>query len=356
MVIISATYLKNMTMKIFYSPDHQQHDPPFEGYTPEKLLPAFEKAERAEIVHDALQETSWSEIHPPANFGMEPILAVHSVAYLEYLLSAYDNWQPFSPVPEMAFIPGTFGIDYPAALSMSGTERHGFFLLDTTVSINAATYHVALKAAHCALSGAQSITKGEQAAFALCRPPGHHAGREVCGGYCFFNNAAIAAEWLCRFGRVAILDVDYHAGNGTQDIFYSRSDVLTVSIHADPAFEYPRYAGFANETGVGAGTGFHRNFPLPAGTDQPRYLKALAEALELINRFKPKYLVVSAGMDIYKDEPLGSFQLTQDDIYQIGQRIAASGLPTLIVMEGGYHISSLGDNFVAFLEPFTNNR
>jgi acetoin utilization deacetylase AcuC-like enzyme len=345
-----------MTMKVFYNPDHQQHDPPFEGYTPEKLLPAFEKAERAEIVHAALQETNWSEIHSSADFGLEPLLAVHSVEYLDYLLSAYDNWQPFSLVPEMAFIPGTFGIDHLTANSMSGTEQYGFFLMDTTVSINPFTYRAAVKAANCALSGAQTITQGEQVAFALCRPPGHHAGREVCGGYCFLNNAAIAAQWFSGFGKVAILDVDYHAGNGTQDIFYSRPGVLTVSIHADPAFEYPRYAGFANETGTGAGVGYHRNFPLPAGTEQPRYLEALAEALELINRFEPKYLVVSAGMDIYKDEPLGTFKITTEGIHQIGQRIAQIGLPTLIVMEGGYHIPSLGDNFVAFLEPFSSNR
>lgn len=340
-------------MKIFYSADHRHHNPIFEGYTSEKLLPAFEKAERAEIVLAALQENSWSEILPPADFGLEPVLSVHSIAYLDYLLSAYDHWQPFSPVPEIAFIPGTFGIDHPTAISMSGTERYGFFMMDTTVAINAATYSAALKAANCALSGAQAIARGQRAVFALCRPPGHHAGREVCGGYCFLNNAAIAAQWLSRLGKVAILDVDYHAGNGTQEIFYERADVLTISLHADPAFEYPRYAGFANETGSEGGAGFHHNFPLPAGTDSEGYLNSLKEALLLIDQFDPEYLVISAGMDIYQDEPLGTFKITAEGIYKIGEQISNIGLPTLIVMEGGYHLTSLGSNFGAFLEPFS---
>jgi acetoin utilization deacetylase AcuC-like enzyme len=186
----------------------------------------------------------------------------------------------------------------------------------------------------------------------LCRPPGHHAGKDYAGGYCFINNAAVAVHWLSARGKVALLDVDYHCGNGTQDIFYDRADVLTISIHADPHFEYPYYAGYAEEKGTGPGVGFHRNFPLESGTDDARYLSALEEALGLIQNFSPKYLVVSAGMDIYTDDPLGKIKITADGIKEIGKRISASDLPTIIVMEGGYNNEALGGNMVAFLSTF----
>ena len=339
-------------MKIFYTLIHKEHDPPFEGYNANGYLPSFEKSERAEIVRASLEETNWAEFQSPSDFGLDPILAVHSLDYLNYLRSAYAKWQALSPVNGMAFIPGTYGIDYQQVLSLRGDEQVGFFLMDTTVAISSGTYKAALHSAYCALSGAQSLIKGESAVFALNRPPGHHAGREVCGGYCYLNNAAIAARWLSQSSKVAILDVDYHAGNGTQEIFYENADVLTVSLHADPTDEYPKYAGYANEIGTDPGSGFHRNYPLPAGTDQTAYHETLGEALELIFLFAPKYLIVSAGMDIYKDEPLGKFQLTRDSIHKIGQLIACLGISTLIVMEGGYHLPSLGDNFVAFLEPF----
>jgi acetoin utilization deacetylase AcuC-like enzyme len=339
-------------MKIFYESSHQEHNPPFEGFDSNGLKPAFEKAERADTVFKALQETSWAEFQSPIDFGPEPILAVHSAAYLDYLRSAYREWQAVSPVSGMAFIPGTYGIDYQEARACSGYEQVGFFLMDTTVAVMPGTFPAAVTAANCALSGAQALANGEKTTFALTRPPGHHAGREICGGYCFFNNAAIAAQWLSLHGQIAILDVDYHAGNGTQDIFYERADILTISLHADPADEYPYYAGFASEIGAGAGEGFHRNFPLPAGTDQPHYLDALARALDLIDQFGPKFLIVSAGMDTYKDEPQGNFKLTQKSYRIIGERIASLNLPSLVVMEGGYHLPSLGDNFVAFLEPF----
>ena len=171
-------------------------------------------------------------------------------------------------------------------------------------------------------------------------------------GYCFLNNAAIAANWLSQEGKIAILDVDFHAGNGTQEIFYERSDVLTISLHADPAREYPRYAGFADQTGSGEGRGFHKNFPLPAGIDDFQYLQVLDEALGLIQAFEPAYLVVSAGMDIYEADLLGDFKITRSGISDIGELIAGLGLPTLVVMEGGYHVPSLGENFATLLTPF----
>jgi acetoin utilization deacetylase AcuC-like enzyme len=213
------------------------------------------------------------------------------------------------------------------------------------------TYQAAISSANCALSGAKAIAaEGERTVFALCRPPGHHAGKSYCGGYCYLNNAAIAANWLSEIGKVAILDIDYHAGNGTQDIFYERSDVLTISIHADPDFAYPAFCGYADETGAGPGSGWHRNFPLPAGTDDSGYLSTLDEALALIKSFTPTFLVVSAGMDLYSNDPIGSFNVTRVGIEQIGMRIASLNLPTLIVMEGGYEHRTLGENIAVLIE------
>jgi acetoin utilization deacetylase AcuC-like enzyme len=193
---------------------------------------------------------------------------------------------------------------------------------------------------------------GEGAAFALCRPPGHHAGRDYAGGYCFINNASVAANWLSAQGKVAVLDVDYHCGNGTQDIFYRRRDVLTISIHADPNYEYPYYAGYADETGADAGLGFHRNFPLERGADDARYLSALEEALTLVREFAPKHVVVSVGMDIYAEDPLGKIGVSTEGIGEIGGRISRLDLPTAIIMEGGYNNEALGRNINKFLSPF----
>ncbi|MDQ3005229.1 MAG: histone deacetylase family protein [Chloroflexota bacterium] len=209
-----------------------------------------------------------------------------------------------------------------------------------------------MASANCALSAARAITSGERASFGLCRPPGHHAGKDYAGGYCFINNASVAANWLSSKGKVALFDMDYHCGNGTQDIFYERADVLTISIHADPNFEYPHFIGFADERGEGRGLGFHHNFPLPAGTDDAAYLAALERALALIRHYEPAYLVISAGMDIYADDPLGTIKVTTEGIEEIGKRVAALELPTVIVMEGGYNNDALGRNIVGFLSAF----
>jgi acetoin utilization deacetylase AcuC-like enzyme len=223
---------------------------------------------------------------------------------------------------------------------------------DLSAPITAGTYQAALASANCALSGARTITVDEKSAFALCRPPGHHAGKAGCAGYCYINNAAVAANWLSKQGKTAILDIDYHAGNGTQDIFYERADVLSISIHADPDYEYPYFCGYADEYGAGAGLGCHHNFPLSAGTDTNTYMESLSSALKLIKSFGAEYLVISAGMDLFGGDPLGKFKVTKSGIRQIGQEVAKLGLRNLICMEGGYNNSALGENIVAFLEAF----
>ena len=340
-------------MKIFYSTTHQLHNPPFEIFEGGVHMPYLENPDRMERILAALKVEDWAELSEPEDFGLDPILAVHDAGYVDFLRSAYTEWmQEETSYEKDLFLPATFAPRDCSRIPNSLLGRAGYYITDLSAPILEGTYQAALGSANCALSGAKTIQSGERAAFALCRPPGHHAGKSNCGGYCYLNNAAIAANWLSGHGKVAILDIDYHAGNGTQDIFYERGDVLTISIHADPDFEYPSYHGYADETGAGSGSGLHRNFPLPAGTDDARYLSTVDDALSLIQSFAPAYLVVSAGMDLYTGDPLGSFMVTREGIQQIGARIVSLQLPTLIVMEGGYSNDALGENIAALLEIF----
>jgi acetoin utilization deacetylase AcuC-like enzyme len=343
-------------MKIFYPYGQEAHRPPFELFEGGQRVPYFETPERAERILRALQETGWAEVLPPADFGLDPILAVHDPDYVQFLASAWTEWQAAAPGPDPDERPALLPATFPPAGWRGRPEsllgRAGFYMMDLSAPIAAGTYAAALTSAQCALSAAQAVRDGARAAFALCRPPGHHAGRANCGGYCYLNNAALAAHFASQEGRVAVLDVDYHAGNGTQDIFYTRSDVLSLSLHADPAFEYPYFSGYADERGAQTGFGYHYNFPLPAGTQDARYLSTLDQALDLVTKFKPVCLVISAGMDIYETDPLGKIRISGRGIGEIGRRIAALGLPSVIVLEGGYDTAALGRNVVNFLTPF----
>jgi acetoin utilization deacetylase AcuC-like enzyme len=360
-------------MKIFYNETHRLHNPAFEVFDGGQRVPYLESPERMDRILRALRGTGWAEIEPPRDFGLDPLRAVHSDAYLHFLASAWTEWLAAAPETDAAsdktaLLPATFAAKRDQ-MPKSILGKAGFFLLDLSVPVVEGTYAAARSSANCALSAAEFISQSLHrtsspftaphssflipiSSFALCRPPGHHAGREIAGGYCFLNNAALAAQWLTRFGKVAILDVDYHAGNGTQDIFYARSDVLTISIHADPAFEYPYYAGYATETGTGAGLGFHRNFPLPAGTDDAAYLQTLDKAIELIATYAPASLVISLGVDAYEGDPLGTFKITRAGFTEIGRRVHALGVPSAIIMEGGYNTDALGENVAAFLGNF----
>ena len=300
----------------------------------------------------ALRDADWAEVVEPSDFGLDPIYAVHDKEYIDFLASAWTEWLDSKPKDPSALLPATFALRRHPHKPASLLGRAGYYMMDLSACVVEGTYQAARASANCALSGAQAITSGERASFALCRPPGHHAGKDYAGGYCFINNASVAANWLSSKEKVALLDIDYHCGNGTQDIFYSRDDVLTISIHADPNFEYPHFIGFVDERGKGRGFGFHHNFPLPAGTDDTAYLAALDRALELIREYEPAYLIVSAGMDIYADDPLGTIKVTTDGIGEIGKRVASLELPTVIVMEGGYNNDALGRNIVAFLSAF----
>jgi acetoin utilization deacetylase AcuC-like enzyme len=344
-------------MKVFYSENHKDHAPDFEVFEGGVRTPYLETPDRAARILNALKETDWAEVHAPLDFGMEPILAVHDRDYVDFLKHAWAQWIAEEPGVDPSsgrspLLPATFALRSMQRRPEGLLGQAGYYMMDLSAPIVAGTYAAALQAVNCALSAASSIAADGQAAFALTRPPGHHAGRSNCGGYCYFNNAAIAADWLSRKGKAALLDIDYHAGNGTQEIFYERGDVLSISIHADPAYEYPYFAGYEEQQGSGAGQGWHRNFPLPAGTDDSQYLQALEQALVLLRDFKPLHMVVSAGMDIYAKDPLGRIKVTTKGIVEIGRQIAALQRPTAIIMEGGYNNQALGLNTVSFLEAF----
>ncbi len=275
-------------MKIFLSNAHNGHS----FNHPNSSLDNggyFEIPQRVHSILASLNTVDWVEIKSPIDFGEEPILQIHPSHYLEYLKHAYDEWKNFSIEAGMAFIPYTPGFDPLAIGFVEIPDQDGFFMTDMNVPINAYTYYAAITSAHSALSAAQTVSLNAGASFAICRPPGHHAGPEICGGFCYLNNAAIAAQWLSKCGKVAILDIDYHAGNGTQAIFYERADVLTISLHADPDWEYPSYAGYAHEIGAGPGEGYHRNFPLPHQTGDGLYRQVLGQALEACEEFLARF-------------------------------------------------------------------
>ena len=277
-----------------------------------------------------------------------------------------------------AVLPGVLAVRWMARLAENPLAAPGYYAFDLSAPIVAGTYRAARAAANVALTGAALLDAGQRAVYALCRPPGHHAGRDMCGGYCFLNNAAIATEYLLRTTnnrhrdketrrqgdtgadlhrssfivhrseRVAVLDIDFHHGNGTQQIFYERDDVLFVSIHADPARHYPYFSGYADEQGVGAGEGCTHNFPLPLGTGWDAYAPALDAATTVIRRFGPDGLVVSLGVDTAAED-YDTFQLVGPDFARIGEAIGALGLPTVLVQEGGYDLGVIGRNVVAVL-------
>jgi acetoin utilization deacetylase AcuC-like enzyme len=344
-------------MNIFYSEAHRKHYPPFEVFDGGQRVPYYENPDRMDKILSALNKTDWAKLMEPTDFGLDPILAIHDKDYINFLASCWTRWldSDFSILssPEQnAFLPATFALRRKARPTSSLHGQAGYYMMDLSACIVAGTYQAALMSANCALSAVSSVNSNQLSAFALCRPPGHHAGKDYAGGYCFINNASVAANWLSQKGKTALLDIDYHAGNGTQDIFYERNDVLTISIHGDPDFEYPHYAGFADETGTGAGLGFHKNFPLPKDTDDANYLIALDEALAMIKNFSPDYLVLSTGMDTFDGDPLGKFHVTRNGFAEIGKRIASLNLPTAIIMEGGYANAELGENVVMLLENF----
>jgi acetoin utilization deacetylase AcuC-like enzyme/GNAT superfamily N-acetyltransferase len=276
------------------------------------------------------------ERRTPRHVDDKPIRAVHDADFVNYLTAACKKLDPKATI-----YPYVFPIRHPDRKPRDRAVRCGYYCIDTFTPLSLAAYTAARAAVDCAVSGADWILDGEHLVYALCRPPGHHAERRVYGGFCYFSNAAIAAQRLAEKGKVALLDIDYHHGNGSQDIFYKRDDVLTISLHGHPNHSYPYFSGFADERGEGAGLNFNLNYPLPEGVDDAHYLRVLASATAAIRAFKPMYLVVSLGFDIMRGDPTGSFVLTTKGMHRIGEELASLDLPTLVIQEGGYSIRNL---------------
>ena len=290
-------------------------------------------------------------VREPGDHGLAPILAVHEPDYVAFLQGAHAAW--LAAGREGDAIGYAFPVRGRRPLSLERIDgKLGQYGFDTVTPVAAGTWDAAYGAAQSALSAVAAVASGEaHQAFALCRPPGHHAGADYFGGYCYLNNAAIAARAAAArgMGPVAVLDVDYHHGNGTQDIFYGDGDVFFASIHADPRTDFPYFWGHADERGAGAGEGATFNQPLARGTTWASYEGALAKALEAIAAFGAKTLIVSYGADTFAEDPIAQFALTTDDMQRMGAAIAALGLPTVTVMEGGYNVAELGRNVAAFI-------
>ena len=335
-----------------YTDDHQLRNVQTE-LSGGLLIPPHECPARAVYVLDRVRDTSLGAVIAPERHGLEPVYRVHDRQFVEFLSRAWRDWAATGNAGEA--IP-----DCWPARRMSQRRpdsivgQLGYYAMAAETSIGPGTWEAAQAAADVALTAAARVATGERAAFALCRPPGHHAARDLYGGYCFLNNAAIAAQSLRDKGaaRVAILDVDFHHGNGTQDIFYERADVLFASLHGDPLEAFPYFSGHAVEIGAGAGLGFTLNLPLTSGTGFAGWSAALAVALERIGAFRADALVVSLGVDTYEGDPISFFKLKSDDFRSYGQMIATLGLPTLFVLEGGYAVADIGINVVNVLTGF----
>jgi acetoin utilization deacetylase AcuC-like enzyme len=312
-------------MKVVYSPENLQHNPTFEVYDGvQETYP--EVGERVEVIRRDLAAAGY-EIIPPRDFNGSLISAVHTQRYINYLRNQSE--------------------------SITDGQRFGSnYIMDSYTPITHGTYPAARIAANVALTAVQEVTEGNQA-YGLCRPPGHHAESQRMGGYCYFNNAAIAADKLAEKSPVAILDIDYHHGNGTQEIFYDRKDVLYVSLHADPDQKFPYISGWPEETGRGEGIGYNLNLPLPLDTKLDDYLDTLSKGIERVSQFDPKYLVVSLGFDTYKKDPIAGFDLDIEDYAEIGKEIRSLEVPTVLIQEGGYYVPDLGKAALSFLSGFS---
>lgn len=337
----TAVKKANACVLMVVNDKHQIHHVRDRGYV--------EAPVRIPKILDSLRGTHLFEEVPAKKMEDKHLFAVHDRDYVKYLqtvcLSMREN---------QSIYPAIFPIRNVARPPKDMAMRAGYYCIDTFTPLNRNAYLAARSAVDCVLTCVHGILDGRMFAYALVRPPGHHAERRAFGGFCYFNSTAVAAHYLSRYGRVAVLDVDYHHGNGTQNIFYERSDVYTLSIHGDPKIAYPFFSGFADETGKGEGKGYNVNLPLPEKISITDYQKTLKKALKLIRKFKPDYLVIALGLDPAKSDPTGSWNLEPKDFFENGRLIAELKLPLLVVQEGGYRTRTLGANAKAFWEGVTS--
>jgi acetoin utilization deacetylase AcuC-like enzyme len=341
-------------MKIIYSDAHRGHGgaPELRGET---LVPMAECPERMESILTALAAVGLSHVEAPTSHELDAALRIHDKDFVAFLERAYPMWQARH---------GTGSAAFARVFGMRGlAQKPNFDSIEAMLSaytfdifspIVAGTWTAIRSALDVTLTGAELIRKGDRTIFSLCRPPGHHASSDLAGGYCYLNNAAIAAQYFRDqgAGRVAILDIDYHHGNGTQRIFYEREDVFFVSLHGRPEEEYPFLLGFGQETGAGRGEGFNLNLPMPLGTGIESYRQALGQGIARIRDYAPDVIVVSLGVDTFEGDPVGGFRLQTPDYLRLGQAIATLGLPSHFVMEGGYAIEALGANVTNVLQGY----
>ncbi|WP_218314179.1 histone deacetylase family protein [Halomonas sp. 18071143] len=339
-------------MRTFFSEDSRLRQARSELHDGTLVSP-FECPARMDLVLAALAQAN-IEVQAPQAYGLDPVLAVHDADYVAFLEGCWQAWQAAGHEGEA--IPNI----WPARtlrgdrIPRSVSGQLGYYALAAETSISEGTFAAAMASKDTALAAVEhTLTTGEPS-FGLCRPPGHHAAFDQFGGYCFFNNAAIAAQRALASGmhRVAVLDVDFHHGNGTQQIFYQRDDVLFASLHGDPDVTFPYFSGYADETGEGKGEGYTLNYPLPPGTSVARWMAALDDALTRIAQAECELVVVSLGVDIFEGDPISAFTFQHADFTALGQRLAQCGLPCVFLLEGGYAVGDIGVNVVNVLQGF----
>jgi acetoin utilization deacetylase AcuC-like enzyme len=348
-------------VRAFFSDDQLRHEPQ-QFMRLGRIAKPTDLPSRAHALRDALAARGIA-LEVPPDCGRAPLEAVHSVDYLDYLETAYELWRALKlpgVEPGIEVLPnlspydnGSPGVARAPCPSPSLVARTGYYISDLACPIGPHTWHSVLRSAHTAVAAADAVLESGDSAYALCRPSGHHAHRDRAGGFCYVNNSATAAQRLRqRHERVAVLDVDAHHGDGTQNIFYARDDVLTVSMHADPSAYYPFYTGYAHERGVGAGAGCNLNLPLSHGSGNDAFLQAVDQGVAAVRAFGAQALVLALGFDSYKDDPISVLALDLEAYRQIGARVDALQLPTVVVQEGGYLVEAIGPALDHFLQGF----
>ncbi len=332
-------------MITYFHPDQLLHAP--QGYFSRgKLRPVQEVPERASRLLQAVKTLGF-DMREPADCGLAPLAAVHSPQYLQFLQTAHSQWTAMGE-DWGDEVMSNIHVRTPNALR-GILAQAGFYLADGSCPVGLHTWAAVNASAQSAVAAARHIAAGAQRAYALCRPPGHHARRDAAGGFCYLNNAAIAAEVLRqRFERVLVLDLDMHHGQGVQEIFYCRADVTYVSIHGDPTNFYPATAGYEDERGEGAGQSFNFNLPMPHGSVESLFFERLDEALSVVRAQAPPVIVLCLGFDIYQDDPQSKVSVTTDGFGRIGEQLKRLNVPILVVQEGGYHLESLERNACSF--------
>lgn len=336
-------------MKSFYHPNIKLHHP--QTYLSRgQMRKPQEIPDRVEGILEGLAQMDLPVVEP-ADYGKAPLLAVHDSAYLDFLETAHRRWKEI-PQDWGDEVMSNVYVRHPNPLRGILGEA-AKYLADGSCPVGPYTWTSSYWAAQSAVAAAEAVLAGDRKAYALCRPPGHHARRDAAGGFCYINNAAVAAQHLRKkYAKIAVLDTDMHHGQGVQEIFYGRDDVLYVSVHGDPTNFYPVVAGFDDEHGEGTGKGFNLNLPMPHGSSEQVFFDKVQIAIDTLNRFKPDVLVLALGFDIYKDDPQAQVAVSTEGFARLGQIVSRLNLPTVVVQEGGYHLGAMAENTKSFFTGF----